>query len=667
METREEYLQLVEELTEHDRRYYVEAAPVISDYEYDALARKLRDIEAAHPDWVVAWSPTRRVGHEPLSAFDKVVREVPMLSLDNTYDAGELRAFVDRVERGLGGDEVTYVLEPKIDGLGIELVYKEGIFVLGSTRGDGTTGEDVTANLRTVRGVALRLRQPLDITVRGEVYMTKEDFARINERRRSIGEETFKNARNLTAGSIKLLDPAVVAQRPMCVTLYEALDGHRHGDSHFAVLARIRELGLPTSEDNAEAHTFDDLIEQIGAWMSRRESLPYEVDGLVVKVNAFAQREQLGFTAKFPRWAIAYKFPAEQVVTRVVGLEINVGRTGTVTPVALFEPVEVSGTTVKKASMHNWDQVALLGIGEGDQVLIEKAGEIIPQVLRVIESSGGPRFEPPTSCPSCGSELAREPDRVALRCPNRLACPGQLLQTIEFFAGRGQMNIDGLGEKVAGQLIAAGLVKNVADLFVLTAEDLEQLERFGSISAANLVAAIDRARQSATFSRLLTALGVPMIGSVAAGRIARHYPSMKDLLALVDGGEEAFIEALAAVDGIGKTMAKALWDFLSDVHTREVLALLAERGVAPRDSTPAATDGPLSGKTFVITGTLSVPRDEVKKRVEAAGGTVTGSVSKKTDYLVAGEKTGKTKLAAAEKHGVEVLDEAALDALLSGL
>ncbi len=664
--TPQEYLDLVGELTEHDRRYYVDSSPTISDYEYDQLLARLRDIEAEHPDWVVAWSPTRRVGHEPLSGFEKVVREVPMLSLDNTYDEAELDAFHERVLKGLGHGRVTYVVEPKIDGFGIELTYRAGVFELGATRGDGTTGEDVTANLRTVRGVPLRLREEIDITVRGEAYITREDFARINEQRAEAGEELFKNPRNLAAGSIKLLDSRLLVERPMQVTLYEVVDGQRFASSHHQVLAFVRELGLPTSEHNTEARTRDELHDTVRSWRDRRDSLPYEVDGLVVKVDSFEQRDQLGATSKFPRWAIAYKFPARRVTTIVHGLEINVGRTGAVTPVAELEPVEVSGTTVKRASLHNWDQVQRLGLGPGDRVLIEKAGEIIPQVLGVTETASDARFEPPTECPSCGTALLREEGKVVLRCPNSLSCPAQLQASLEFFSGRGQMNIDGLGEKSCQALLDAGLVNNVADLFVLEQSQLEGLERFAETSAANLVESIARSAESATFARLLTALGVPHIGGVASKTIARKYRSLAELLALVDasGSAETFAEALTEIDGIGEIMANSLYGFLVDPHNREVLGLLRERGVDPHEPVADAGEGELDGKTFVITGTLSRPRSEIAAAIEAAGGKVTGSVSGKTDYLVAGEKTGKSKLAAAEKHSVRVITESELDALL---
>lgn len=675
--SRSEYRRLVDELTEHDRRYYVEAAPVISDYEYDKLLKKLRQIESDHPDWVVSWSPTQRVGHAPASAFPKVVRAVPMLSLDNTYDEKDLQEFHERVLRGLGaeagdGVEVTYVVEPKIDGVSVELTYEKGSLVRGTTRGDGITGEDITSNLRTVRGVPLRLREEVDVVVRGELYMTRADFARLNAARAAAGEEPFKNPRNTVAGSIKQLDPRLVAERPMHVTLYEIPDGERFAGSHFESLDWLRHIGLPTSEHNTEAHTWEDLHEQVAAWEKRRASLPFDIDGLVIKVNSFEQRRILGSTSKFPRWAIAYKFPATQVTTVVEGLEINVGRTGAVTPVAILQPVELSGTTVKRASLHNWDQIERLGLGPGDRVLLEKAGEIIPQVLAVVESASDEQFPRPTHCPSCGHELVREEGRVALRCPNKLACPQQVQASLEFFAGRGQMNIDGLGEKVCQSLLEAGLVRNVADLFVLTKDQLLPLERFAETSAQNLIDAIGRARESATFSRLLAALGVPMVGGVAARAIARHYRSMDELMALVDATEPGagFIEALTQIEGIGPVMAASLEHFLRDPDTRKVLALLAERGVNPVEPVRAAdaanAEGELAGKTFVITGTLSRPRSEIQKAIEAVGGKVTGSVSKKTNYLVAGENTGQAKLTAAEKHGVQVIDEDGLDELLAG-
>jgi DNA ligase (NAD+) len=663
-QSREEYLGLVDELTEHDRRYYVEAAPTISDYEYDQQMTRLRALEAAHPDWIVAWSPTKRVGHAPVSDFPKVTRGVAMLSLDNTYGEDDLREFHERVLRGLDGDQVVYSIEPKIDGFGIELVYEQGVLALGATRGDGRIGEDVTANVRTVHGVALRLREPIDITVRGEVYMTKQEFAAINEERVRLGEEAFKNPRNTAAGTIKQMDPREVAKRPLRTILYEVLDGERYARGHLASLDYIRRLGLPVSPHNASAADWEALIAAVHSWQDRRDELPYEVDGLVIKVDDFGQRVALGTTSKFPRWAIAYKFPARQVTTKLIDIVANVGRTGAVTPVADLEPVDVSGTTVSHASVHNWDQVARLGLGRGDRVLIEKAGEIIPQILSVTEKGPGPAFEAPTECPSCGSPLARLEGKVVLACANRLACPAQKLAAIEFFASRGQMNIDGLGEKVVVQLVDAGLVADVADLFVLTWEQLDQLDRFAEQSAKNLVAAIDAAKRAATFSRLLAALGIPHVGGVAAKAIAQKYGTLSALRAAA-AATDKFVDEVCEIDGIGEIIATEVDRFVREPHVIAVLDKLAARGIDPAEPVVAVAGGPLAGKTLVVTGTLSAPRADVQKRIEAAGGKVAGSVSKKTSYLVAGADTGKSKLEAAQKNGVPVIDEAELEKLLT--
>ncbi|MBC7974642.1 MAG: NAD-dependent DNA ligase LigA [Myxococcales bacterium] len=670
---RTEYLALVDELTEHDRRYYVDANPTISDAEYDQANQRLRAIEAEHPDWVVDWSPTKRVGHAPVSDFLKVTRPVAMLSLDNTYDEAELKAFYDRVVKGLDGDVPVFSVEPKIDGFGIELVYERGVLALGATRGDGRIGEDVTANVRMVKGVALRLREPLTgaetsrLVVRGEIYMTKQEFAAINAARAEAGEPPFKNPRNTAAGSIKQMDPREVAKRPMRTILYEVVDGERYADGHIASLDRLRAIGLPTSQHNTKAASWDELIACIHSWFDRRDQLDYELDGLVVKVDDFAQRTALGTTAKFPRWAIAYKFPARQVTTILRDILSNIGRTGAVTPVAILDPVDVSGTTVARASVHNWTIVARMGLGKGDRVLLEKAGEIIPQILGVTEKGEGPAFDAPTQCPSCSSELMREEGRVALLCPNRLGCPAQQLASIEFFASRGQMNIDGLGEKVVAQLIETGLVHDVADLFILTEDQLEKLERFGKLSARNVIAAIAKAKAEATCARLLAALGIANLGGVMARPIAEKYGTLGALRTAVAAVDtEAFVVALCEIDGIGETIALSIDRFLRDPHVATVLDKLAARGVDPAQPIRTINEGPLTGKTLVVTGTLTAPRTDVQKRIEAAGGKVSGSVSKKTSYLVAGEDTGKAKLDAAQKHGVQVITEQELAQLLAG-
>ena len=663
--TERHYVELAEELTEHSRRYYVEARPTISDAEYDRMLKTLQAVEEIHPQWKLPWSPTLRVGHAVLDSAAKVRREQPMLSLDNTYDLEELLAFHQRVCSALGGEEPTYVVEPKIDGLGIELRYSDGVFRLGSTRGDGTVGEDVSENLRNVGGVALRLRQNVSMVVRGEIYMNKSDFEMVNRERESVGLELFKNARNTAAGTLKLQDQSAARKRPLQVLLYEKLEDGAQG-SHKAMLEEIRAQGLPTSRHNLEAEGWDQLASAVESWSERRHSLPYEIDGLVIKVDSFAHRQRLGFTSKYPRWAIAYKFPAEQVTTKVLALEVNVGRTGAVTPVAVLEPVDVAGTTVKRASLHNWDQIERLGIGANDRVLIHKAGEIIPQVLAVAEKASDTVFIAPKTCPSCASELLREEGKVALYCPSSMTCSAQLLERLEFFAGRKQMNIDGLGEKVVTMLVESGLVHDVSDLFALKQDQLEKLERFGKTSARNLVEAIARAKSEASFSRFLTALGIPHVGGSAAKLIAQKFTRMSALTELVDLGDEGttLVESLCQIDGIGEVIATSLHAFLVRETNREVLRKLAELGLDPVEEIRAQPSGELVGKTFVITGTLSAPRGEFKNRIESIGGKVVGSVSKCTDYLVAGEKTGKTKLAAAQTHGVSILSEEQLEELL---
>src|SRR5256885_15740739 len=461
------------------------------------------------------------------------------------------------------------------------------------------------------------------------------------------------------------MDPREVAKRPLRTILYEVVDGERYAKSHLASLEVMRRLGLPVSPHNASAADWDALLAAVHTWQDRRDDLPYEVDGLVIKVDDFAQRGALGTTSKFPRWAIAYKFPARQVTTKLVDLVPFVGRTGVVTPVAYLEPVELSGTTVARASVHNYDQVQRLGLHRGDRVMIEKAGEIIPQILSVTEQGEGPAFAPPEACPSCGAPLSRVEGKVALACTNRLACPAQQLGAIEFFASRGQMNIDGLGEKLVVQLVEHGLVRDVADLFDLRVEQLAELDRFAEQSAKNLVAAIAAAKQAATFSRLLAALGIPHVGGVVAKLVARKYGTLSALRAAAAAKDsDAFVAELSDLEGIGEIIARDIDRFLREPHVIAVLDKLAERGIDPKEPISAVTEGLLSGKTLVVTGTLSQSRADVQKRIEAAGGKVTGSVTKKTSYLVAGADTGKTKLEAAEKHGVTVIDEAGLEKLL---
>jgi len=661
------YDKLVSELTEHDRRYYVEANPTISDAEYDKLYKELLAIEAAHPDWIAAWSPSQRAGHAPISEFPKVTRAVAMLSLDNTYNEDELRAFYDRAVKGLDGEVPVFSVEPKIDGFGIELTYEQGLLTLAATRGDGRIGEDVTTNVKImVRGIPMRLREPASLVVRGEIYMRKDEFEEINKQRAARGEETFKNPRNTAAGSIKLQDPEEAAKRPMHAILYEVMDGERHAAGHLASIELIKRLGIPVSPYNSQARSWDELVATVRSWESKRDSLPYELDGLVIKIDDFASRGALGATAKAPRWAIAYKFPARQVTTIVRSLDLSVTRTGAVTPTAVLDPVEVSGTTVSRATLHNWDIVAAFGLGAGDRVLLHKAGEIIPEILQVTEKGPGPTFTVPEACPCCGTKLVREPGRVAWICPNHEHCADQQTDWIESFASRKQMNIDGLGEKVVRQLVEAGLVHDIADLFVLEASQVAGLERFAAASAKKLVAAIAKAKSEATFSRLLAALGIDLVGTVLAKPIAAKYGRLSALREAAKHKDSAqLIEEIDAIEGIGPAVAQSVDEFLRTPWIGKILDKLIANGVDPVEPVADTADGPLNGKVFVVTGTLSRPRAEVQKMIEAAGGKVAGSVTKKTHFLVAGEDTGKTKIDAAAKNGVAVIDEAGLMAMLS--
>ena len=682
--TRDEYEQLARAIVEHDRRYYVENDPSIADVEYDRLYKRLLAIEAEHPEWIVEWSPSKRVGSDVTSSFPKFERRVPMLSLDNTYDEAELTAFHERVVRGLEGEQPTYVVEPKIDGVSIELKYERGAFVLGATRGDGLIGEDVTINLRTIRALPLRLAEPVTVDVRGEVYMERAAFERLNAQRVAAGEEPWKNPRNSTGGSLKLLDPREAAKRPMRLWTYEVVGdapigeagGASRGSSseavprtmpasktHFELLAWMKHLGLPVASDIARITTLDELLAYVKQFDERRRALPYATDGLVVKVDSIAQRRLLGKTARAPRWAIAYKFPAEQATSKLLHVEWNVGRTGAITPLGHFEPVELSGTTVKRASFFNANQIKRLDVAEGDRVLLEKAGEIIPYVITVVER-GADRtvIVEPTRCPSCGTKLVREEDQVALRCPNTFACPVQRARSIEFFCKRDAMNMENLGPALVSQLVEHRVIEDVADLFDLTVEKLIDLERMGEKSAQNVVASIQGAREKATLSRLLTGLGIPKIGEVWAREVADRFGS---LAALMAAGPEEIDASLQALHGFGAERARAVSAFFTDPRNRRVLEKLIARGVSPTEPKIERT-GPLAGKSVCVTGTLARPRAEIQSAVEAAGGRFDKSVKKGTTYLVAGADVGATKLKDAQKKGTRVIDEAALEKLLRG-
>ncbi len=661
--TRAEYDKLCSELLDHDRRYYVDNSPSVSDREYDRLFESLKDAERAHPEWTSPASPSQRVGHTPLSAFAKVTRETPMLSLDNTYSEEELKAFHDRVLKGLGDEAPAYVVEPKIDGISIELRYENGHFVQGATRGDGTTGEDVTQNLRTIRAMPLELTEPVSVLVRGEVYMERVAFEKMNAERVARGEEAWKNPRNSTGGALKLLDSREAARRPMRLFTYEVVGASDKIMSHWDSLTWLRKLGLPVSHDIKRVESFEGLHAAVMSWDARRLELAYAIDGVVIKIDRLSQRRALGATNRAPRWAIAYKFAAEQATTKLLELEVMVGRTGAITPLGHFQPVELSGTTVKRASFFNWNQIRRLDVAVGDDVLIEKAGEIIPYVITVVER--GKHREPivePTICPSCDTPLIREEGQVALRCPNVFACPVQRARSIEFFCKRDAMNMENFGPKLVVQLVESGLVADVADLFDLTVDKLIDLERMGQKSAENIVAAIAQAKAQATLSRLLTGLGIPLIGEVWASAIAGEFESLEMLM---QSTPEDIFARLFTVHGFGDERARAVREFFEEPRNRAVLEKLIARGVSPREPKRAAPTGPLVGMSFCVTGTLSRPRSEIQAEIEAAGGRFDKSVKKGTTYLVTGADVGEAKLKDAAKKGTQVLDEAALAALLA--
>lgn len=661
---RERAEELRRQLEHHNYRYYVLDEPEISDAEYDRLFRELVEIEQRHPDWVTPDSPTQRVGSEPREGFATADHAIPMLSLDNASDEGEIQAFDARVRRFLGTDEaVRYTVEPKYDGVAVELRYQEGRLTLGSTRGDGRTGENITHNLKTVRSIPLRLRAdppPELLEVRGEVFMPLQEFERLNQERLVQGLEPFANPRNAAAGTLRQLDPRVTASRPLDIFVYalgrgsEAL-GVR---CHRALMARLRELGLKVNPRCGESLG----IEGVHAFHSRleadRDALPYEADGSVVKVDDFELRERLGELERAPRWAIAYKFPPRQETTRVREIRAYVGRTGVLTPVAVLDPVRIAGVTVAHASLHNQDEVERLGVRVGDTVFVERAGDVIPKVVKIARDkrpAGTRDYRLPSVCPVCGSPTVRLETEVALRCPN-LLCPAQVKERLRHFASRNALDIDGLGEKLIDQLVERGLVRRPSDLFGLEQPTLVALDRLAEKSTANLLAAIERSRD-VTLERFLYALGIRHVGERIATILAQHYGSLDELM-------KASGEALEAIPEVGPMIAKSVRAFLDDTaNHEEVERLRSLLRLATRPAAGGAKGGLLEGKTFVLTGTLNEARTRVQERIEAAGGKVTSAVSGHTDYVVAGENPG-AKLRKAETLGVAVINESELRRML---
>jgi DNA ligase (NAD+) len=668
MTSAERHAKLCAQIAEHDHRYYVLDAPTISDAAYDAIFRELRDLEAAHPELVTPASPTQRVGGKPREGVSKIEHEHPMYSLDNAYSENELREFDRRVREGLGAPEapVRYVAEPKLDGASIEIVYRDGMLVSGATRGDGKVGEDVTPNVRTIRALPLRVDDRRPLTLRGEVVIYRRDLDAINEARRARDEEPFANTRNAAAGSLRLMDSRETAERPLRVFFYDVVE--RHWPSHAETLDAIRALGLPSHGLHRACDDVDAVLAHIAAFDKERKKLPYDTDGVVVKVDRLAEREVLGATSRFPRWAIAFKYQAERATTVVRAITCDLGRTGALTPVADLDPVQLAGTTVSRASLHNVDYVADRDVRIGDTVVIEKAGEIIPQVVNVLVARRPPgthAWRAPTHCPTCGAAVVRAEDEAALRCPNP-ACPGRKKAGIFHFTRRTAMDVDRLGHALIAQLVDRGLVRDVSDIFALAGrrDELMALERMADKSVDNLLQSIETARTGRALSRLLAGLGIPLVGAVAAGVIAGRYRTLR---ALLDRPPEALREELGDIHGIGPKIADSVAAFFADPEQRAVAERLLERGVVaeePEDASGPAT-GPLAGMSFCVTGTLSKPRGEIHQIIRAHGGTVHERVKQGTTYLVTGEKVGASKRTAAEKFGANVIDEAALMALVT--
>jgi DNA ligase (NAD+) len=643
-------------LNQYNYEYYVLDKPSIPDAEYDQLLKELVKLEEAYPELITPDSPSQRVGGQVLDMFIKVRHESPMLSLGNAFNENDLRDFDRKVRQGVG-DHFSYVCELKIDGLAVSLKYENGLFVQGSTRGDGTIGEDITANLKTIRAIPLRLPQPITIEVRGEVFMPKRSFARLNKIKEENGEEPFANPRNAAAGSLRQLDPQIAAERQLDIFLYAIANmGEMNLSLHSEGLNWLDQIGFKTNKERKSCATIEEVLTFIEGWAEKRPHLAYEIDGIVIKVDSLVQQDELGTTAKSPRWAIAYKFPAEEVETTLLAIELNVGRTGVITPTALLNPVKVAGTTVQRATLHNEDLIRQKDIRIGDQVLIKKAGDIIPEVVNVlVESRTGKEqeFTMPVHCPECNSELVRLEGEVAVRCINP-KCPAQIREGLIHFVSRTAMNIDGLGEKVVSQLFAENMIQDVADLYRLTRDQLLGLERMGEKSVSNLLVAIETSKTN-SLEKLLFGLGIRHVGAKAAKTLAQHFDHM-------DGIVAATREELTSINEIGEKMADSIVTFFEQEEVQVLLSELKELGVnmtytGTKVVMGDQSDSFFTGKTVVLTGKLSqLTRNEAKDKIESLGGNVSGSVSKRTDLVIAGEEAG-SKLKKAEELGIDVWNE----------
>ena len=648
---------------EHDRRYE-EAAPTITDQEYDELYRELAALEAQFPALVSAKSPTQKVRGAPLKAFAPVTHRAPMLSLDNTYSEEEVADFYRRLQKLLPDVAIPVVIEPKVDGVAVSLLYLDGKLAYAATRGDGTTGDDITQNIRTIRSVPAHLKgnAPSVLEVRGEVFMDKEGFARLNAARAEAGLPLFANPRNSAAGSLKQLDPAITAERPLGVVFYGtgAVEGAEL-EKHSELFPMLKELGLTPTERWWMAESVEETLNAIRELDRVRHHFAYQTDGAVVKVDAFAQRRSLGFTAKSPRWAIAYKYAAERVETRLHDILIQVGRTGVLTPVAALEPVTVSGSRVARATLHNEEEIERKDIRIGDIVVIEKAGEVIPAVISVrteLRTGDERQFRMPANCPECGSAVQKDAGQVAVRCVNS-QCPAQLRRRIEHFASRGAMDIEGLGEAMVTQLVSRGLLRDVSDIYALDASKLATLERLAEKSTRNLLDAIERSKTRPLW-RLIFALGILHVGVSSSRALAHHFRSMEKLMS-------SSIEELQQISDVGEVVGRSIHGFFQEETNRQLMAALEKAGVRMVDDSPppgSADESSFANSTWVITGTLSQPREELAEMIISRGGKVSGSVSKKTTYLLAGEAAG-SKLDKAKKLGVRLLDEAEFRKMLS--
>ncbi len=648
--------ELRRQIAHHDRLYYEEAAPEITDREYDALLRELADLESAHPELQTADSPTRRVAGKPLQGFEQVRHRVPMQSLDNTYSLEEADEFLARVKRLLPGTDLRWTIEPKVDGVALSLTYRDGVLELAATRGDGTTGDDVTQNIRTIRAIPLRLEGDVPdlMEVRGEVYLPKKKFAALNEEREKAGEALFANPRNAAAGSLKLLDASIVARRGLNAVFYGlgATEGGHVPRSQAALLPWLKKIGLPVVPKFWEADSEEGVRRAVAALEKIRHDFAFETDGAVIKLDEFKRRDQIGSTSKAPRWAMAYKYEAERARTRLNGITVQVGRMGTLTPVAELEPVTIAGSRVARATLHNEEEIARKDIRVGDWVFVEKAGEVIPAVVGVdtkARTGKEKKFKMPETCPSCGSKVFRDPELTAVRCLNP-DCPAQIRRRLEHFAARGAMDIEGLGEAMVDQLVTAGLVETLPDIYALEAEAVSALERMGEKSTSNLLAAIEGSKGQPLW-RLIFGLGIMHVGSSVARKLADKFHTLDKIAA-------ASVEELESTEDVGEVVAKEIHDFFRLPHNKKLVEALRHNGLnfGERDERSAPASQALAGETWVITGTLSRPRDEIAELIRRHGGKVSGSVSKKTSYVLAGEEAG-SKLDKAKSLGVPVVDE----------